>query len=178
MLVSATSFDIAPYADNDNKFHVQHAFSTPNINLPPADTTETNYICQQLPQLRHIKFQTSISGKVVSSSAPLVRVFTHSLEWIRGAQTVFPVFEQNSAAQLPASSVTPPETNLPPRSTCFSSLPMNHHLNQLPWIFWNTTGTFKKIATEPAQKMFSLLMTMKPFRYLKTLAAAMAKSMK
>ena len=54
--VSATSFDIAPYADNDNKFHVQHAFSNPNVNLPPADTTELNDICQNFPQLRHIKF--------------------------------------------------------------------------------------------------------------------------
>ena len=85
--VSATSFDIAPFADNDNKFCVQHAFSTPYINIPPADTTELTV--------------------------------------------------------KPASSVTPPETNLPPRSTCFSSLPLNYHHNQLLPTFWNNTGMLK-----------------------------------
>ena len=44
--VSATSFDIAPFADNDNKFYVQNAFSTTNINLPLADTTDPNDIRQ------------------------------------------------------------------------------------------------------------------------------------
>ena len=37
---SATSFDIALYADNGNKFHVQNAFTTPNITLSTAYTTE------------------------------------------------------------------------------------------------------------------------------------------
>ena len=83
--VSATSFDIAPYADNDNKFHVQHAFSTPNINLPPADTTELNDICRKLPQLRHIKFP-DINQRIFCVLLGTACVpFTHSLEWIRGA---------------------------------------------------------------------------------------------
>ena len=83
--VSATSFDIAPYADNDNKFHVQHAFSTPNINLQPADTKELNDICQQFPQLRHIKFSDINQGKIGVLLGTACVPFTHSLEWIRGA---------------------------------------------------------------------------------------------
>ena len=47
-----------------------------------------------------------------------------------------------------ASSVTPSETNLPPRRTCFISLPMNHHHSQPPPTFWNA----EKIANEPTQK--------------------------
>ena len=83
--VSATSFDIAPYADNGNKFHVQHAFSTPNINCPPADTTELNDICQNFPQLRHIKFPDINQGKIGVLLGTACVPFTHSLEWIRGA---------------------------------------------------------------------------------------------
>ena len=83
--VSATSFDIAPYADNDNKFHVQHAFSTPKINLPHADTTELNDICQSFPQLRHIKFPDINQGKIGVLLGTACVLFTHSLEWIRGA---------------------------------------------------------------------------------------------
>ena len=83
--VFATSFDIAPYADNDNKFHVQHAFSTPNINLPPADTTELNDIFQNFPQLRHIKFPDINQGKIGVLLGTACVPFTRSLEWIRRA---------------------------------------------------------------------------------------------
>ena len=83
--VSATSFDIAPYADNDNKFHVQHAFFTPNINLAPADTTELNDFCQNFSQLRHIKFPDINQGKIGVLLGTACVPFTLSLEWIRGA---------------------------------------------------------------------------------------------
>ena len=84
MSVSATLFDLAPYADDDNKFHVQNAFSTLNINLP-ANITELNDICQQFPQLRHIKFPDINQGKIGVLLGTACVPFTHSLEWIRGA---------------------------------------------------------------------------------------------
>ena len=83
--VSATSFCIAPRADKDSKFHVQHAFSILNTNLPPADTNELNAICQQFPQLRHIKFPDINQGKIGVLLGTACVPFTHSLEWIRGA---------------------------------------------------------------------------------------------
>ena len=83
--VCATSFDIAPYADNDNKIHVQNAFSTPNIKLPLADTTKLNDICQQFPQLRHLKFPDINQGKNGLLLSTACVPFNHSLKWIRGA---------------------------------------------------------------------------------------------
>ena len=62
--VSGTSFDIAPYVDSDNKFQVQHAFSTLYINLPPADNTELNDICQKFLHIRHIEFPDVNQGKI------------------------------------------------------------------------------------------------------------------
>ena len=142
--VSATSFDIAPYADNDNKFHVQHAFSTPNINLPRADTTELNDICQNFPQLRHIKFPDINQGKIGVLLGTACVPFTHSLEWIRGAHncpsgirtelgwTIAGEFRHSSRKKSTATK------------HLLFLLPMKPRLNQLPPTFSNTTGILKK----------------------------------
>ena len=68
-------------------------------------------------------------------------------EWSKELTTVLSVFGRNSAGQLPVSSVTPPATNLALPSTCFSSLPMNHHRHILEH-YWNV----EQIATKPTQK--------------------------
>ena len=150
--VSATSFDLAPYADNDNKFHVQHAFSTSNINLPPADTTELNDICQSFPQLRHIKFPDINQGKIGVLLGTACVPFTHSLEWIRGAHncpsgvrtepgwTIAGEFRHSSRKKPTATKqllfFASHETS--PQS---ASTDILEH-------YWNV----EKIATEPAQK--------------------------
>ena len=149
--VSATSFDIAPYADNDNKFHVQ-AFSNPNINLPPADTTELNDICQNFPQLRHIKFPDINQGKIGVLLGAACVPFTHSLEWIRGAHncpsgirtelgwTIAGEFRHSSRKKSTATKhllfFASHETSSQSASTDI----LEH--------YWNV----EKIATEPAQK--------------------------
>ena len=83
--VSSTHFLLAPYADNEKIFPVRNVFSTPSINLPPADTKELNEICQQFPQLRHIKFPDIDNGKIGVLLGTACVQFTHALEWIRGA---------------------------------------------------------------------------------------------
>ena len=150
--VSATSFDIAPYADNDNKFHVQHAFSTPNINPPPADTTELNDICQNFPQLSHIKIPDINKGKIGVLRGTSCVPFVHSLEWIRGAHncpsgirtelgwTIAGEFRHSSRKKSTATKhllfFASHETS--PQS---ASTDILEH-------YWNV----EKIATEPAQK--------------------------
>ena len=84
--VSSTHFLLAPYADHEKTFPVpSNVFSTPSINLPPADTKELNEICQQFPQLRHIKFPDIDNGKIGILLGTASVQFTHALEWIHGA---------------------------------------------------------------------------------------------
>ena len=82
--VSSTHFLLAPYADHERVVPVRNVF-TPSTNLPPVETKELNEICQQFPQLRHIKFPDIDNGKIgILLSTGCVQV-THALEWIRGA---------------------------------------------------------------------------------------------
>ena len=84
--VSSTHSLLAPYADHETTFPVRNVFSTPSINLPPpADTKELNEICQQCPQLPHIKFPDIDNGKIGILVGTACVQFTHALEWIRGA---------------------------------------------------------------------------------------------
>ena len=82
---SSTHFLLAPYADHETIFPVHNVFSTPSINLPTADTKELNEICQQFPQLRHIKFPDIDNGKIGILLGTAFVQFNHALEWIRGA---------------------------------------------------------------------------------------------
>ena len=150
--VSATSFDVAPYADNDNKFHVQHAFSTPNINLPPADTTELNDICQNCPQLRHMKFPAINQGKFGVLLGAACVPFTHSLEWIRGAHNC----PSGIRTELGCTIAGEIRHSSQKRSTATKHLlffashetsPQSASTDILER-YWNV----EKIATEPAQK--------------------------
>ena len=82
---SSTHFLLAPYADHETTFPVRNVYSTPSINLPPADTKELNEICQKFPQLRHIKFPNIDNGKIGILLDTACVQFTHALEWICGA---------------------------------------------------------------------------------------------
>ena len=83
--VSSTHFLLVPYDDHEKTFPVRNVFSTPSIKLPPADTKEMNEICQQFPQLRHIKFPDIDKSKIGILRGTACVQFTHALEWIRGA---------------------------------------------------------------------------------------------
>ena len=82
---SSTHFLLARYADHETTFPVRNVYSTPSINLPPADTKELNEICQKFPQLRHIKFPNIDNGKIGILLDTACVQFTHALEWICGA---------------------------------------------------------------------------------------------
>ena len=77
--VSSTHFLPTLYADHGTTFPVRNVFSTPSINLPPADTKELNEICQQFPQLRHIKFPDIDNGKIGILLGTACVQFTHTL---------------------------------------------------------------------------------------------------
>ena len=137
---------------NDNEFHVQQAFSTSNINLPPADTTEFNNICQNFPQLRHIKIPDINEGKIDVLFGTASVPFTHSLEWIRGALncpsgirtdlgwTVAGEFRRSSRKKSTATKYLLFFVSYETSPQSASNDILEH--------YWNV----EKIATEPAQK--------------------------
>ena len=161
--VSSTHFLLAPYADHEKTFPVRNVFSTPSINLPPADTKELNEICQQFRQLRHNKFPDIDNGKIGILLGTACVQFTHAVEWIRGASNC-PAGVRTELGWTIAGELTHPKrAKLPPRVTTFSSL-HTHHLPKFNLLTcWKIIGPSKKPVLNPLTIKKYPLKTKKPF---------------
>ena len=85
--VRPTAFKIAPYTDNETQFEIKNAYTTACLNIPPANISDLNCICQSNSMLRHIKFPDIDKGRIDVLLGTSCLQFTHALEWIRGSPT-------------------------------------------------------------------------------------------
>ena len=85
--VRLTAFKIGPYADNETQFEIKNAYTTACLNIPPANISDLNGICQSNSTLRHIKFLDIDKRRIGVLLGTSCVQFTHALEWIRGSPT-------------------------------------------------------------------------------------------
>ena len=55
---------VAPYENLDQKFQIKTTYSTPCLNVAPANTFELNQLCDAFKELRHIHFPEIAEGKI------------------------------------------------------------------------------------------------------------------
>ena len=80
--VRPTAFKIAPFADNETQFEIKNAYTTAclNNNIPPANISDLNGICQSNSTLHHIKFPEIDKGRIGVLLGTSCVQFTHALE--------------------------------------------------------------------------------------------------
>ena len=73
---------VAPYENLDQKFQITTTYSTPCLNVAPANTFELNQLCDAFKELRHIHFPEIAEGKIGALLGINAFAFTHPVEVI------------------------------------------------------------------------------------------------
>ena len=73
---------VAPYENFDQKFQITTTYSTPCLNVAPANTFELNQLCDAFKKLRHIHFPEIAEGKIGALLGINTFAFTHPVEVI------------------------------------------------------------------------------------------------
>ena len=73
---------VAPYEILDQKFQIKPTYSTPCLNVSPANTFELNQLCDALKELRHIHFPEIAESKIGALFEINTFAFTHQVEVI------------------------------------------------------------------------------------------------
>ncbi|XP_075247137.1 uncharacterized protein LOC142340448 [Convolutriloba macropyga] len=73
---------VAPYENLDQKFQITTTYSTPCLNVAPANTFELNQLSDAFKELRHIHFLEIAEGKIGALLGINTFAFTHPVEVI------------------------------------------------------------------------------------------------
>ena len=73
---------VAPYENLDQKFQITTTYSTPCLNVAPANTFELNQLCDKFKELRHIHFTEIAEGKIGAFLGINTFAFSHPVEVI------------------------------------------------------------------------------------------------
>ena len=78
---------VAPYKNLDQKFQITTTYSTPCLNVAPANTFELNQLCDAFKKLRHIHFPEIAAGKNGALLGINTFAFAHPVEVTRQLKT-------------------------------------------------------------------------------------------
>ena len=73
---------VALYENLDQMFQITTTYSTPCLNVAPANTFELNKLCDAFKELRHIHFSEIFEGKIGAFLGINTIDFTHPIEVI------------------------------------------------------------------------------------------------
>ena len=73
---------VAPYENLDQMFHTTTIYSTPCLNVGPANTFELNQLCDVFRELHHIHFPEIAEGRIGALLERNTFAFTHPVEVI------------------------------------------------------------------------------------------------
>ena len=75
---------ITPYKSLRQSFEIYRAYSTPAMNVTPANIFELNQLCDTFNNLRHIQFPQVADGKIGALLGVNTFAYTHPIEVIDG----------------------------------------------------------------------------------------------
>ena len=75
---------ITPYKSLRQNFEISRAYSTPAMNVTPANIFELNQLCDTFNNLRHIHFPQVAGGKIGALLGVNTFAYTHPIEVITG----------------------------------------------------------------------------------------------
>ena len=75
---------ITPYKSLRQSFEIPRAYSTPSMNVTPANIFELNQLCDTFNNLRHIHFPQVAGGKIGDLLGVNTFAYTHPIEVITG----------------------------------------------------------------------------------------------
>ena len=75
---------ITPYKSLRQSFEISRAYSTPAMNVTPANIFELNQLCDTFNNLRHINFPQVAGGKIGALLGVKTFAYTHPIEVIPG----------------------------------------------------------------------------------------------
>ena len=73
---------VAPYENLNQKFQIITTYSTPCLNVAPANTFELNQLCDAFKELCHIHFPETAESKIGALLGINTFAFTHLIEVI------------------------------------------------------------------------------------------------
>ena len=71
---------ITPYKSLRQSFEISRAYSTPAMNVPPANIFELNQMCDTFNNLRHIHFPQVAGGKIGALLGVKIFAYTHPIK--------------------------------------------------------------------------------------------------
>ena len=84
VIIMTTPVIITPYKSMRQSFEISRAYSTPAMNVRPANVFELNQICDTFNNLHHIYFPQVAGGKIGALLGVNTFAYTHPIEVMPG----------------------------------------------------------------------------------------------